>query len=113
MTDTAEREDVGTKGKRGSAAITPVDDDRVCVERSWVAEAAAETRGVVGVDGRLAQIQLDVRRRDVVDIDGRSGARAGAGVVCNGDGDGIAAGGRRIEILMAGAAEGQHAGAQV
>src|SRR5207302_11112617 len=111
VADAAEVDHVGSETKRGvAAAVAPVDDDRVGIERAGIAEAAAERGCIVLVNGRLAQGQLDVGWRNITHVDAGAGTRAGPVVVRNSNGDSVAARGRRIHVLVADAAEGEHTG---
>src|SRR5205807_20962 len=78
VADAAEVDNAGSQIQAAGAAVAPVDGDGVSVQRTRVGEAAAQGGGAVFVDGRSAQRQLDIGRRDIVDHDAGSGAGAGA-----------------------------------
>ena len=113
MAEAAEGLDARSKIEGAAAIIAPVDDDRVRVERAGVGEAAAQCGRVVLVDGRRAETQLYIGRRDIVDRHFRAAAGAGAVGIGHPDADGITAAGRLIKVLMANSAESQHASGQV
>ena len=110
MANGAKTENACTEGKRCvGAAIAPVDENRVRVERARVGEGAAQRRGVILIDGSGGESQIHVCRRHIVN---RQRGAAAASPVLVGDrgGDVVTT---VIQILVRDATKGQDSGREI
>src|SRR5205807_1241851 len=102
------------QAERAAGGVAPVDDDIVYIQGGGVDKTAAQADAAIYGNAAGAKSKLKIRRLYVVDRNAGAAAAAAVVLVGDRDADGISvAAGRLVEVLVASAAESQHARGQV